>query len=83
MMQVFVIREEIEEAQDEEDLNPILMDIETKYADIMDTIKTKFAHTEKDCETSANKEKFAEIAEDLKQAKYWSKIIDEIDLRRE
>ena len=85
MMEVFVIREEIEEAENEEDLNPIQMDIESKYADIMDVIKSKFFDTEKDGidKSSAYNENFVEIAEDLKQAKYWSKIIDEIDLRRE
>ena len=71
MMEVFEIREEIEETQNEEELFPIQVNIQQKYDEVFEKMKDMWAE-----------EKFEEVAETLKEAKYWEKILSEIEERK-
>ena len=71
MMEVFEIREEIEETQNEEELFPIYVNIQQKYDEVFEKMKDMWAE-----------DKFEEVAETLKEAKYWEKILSEIEERK-
>ena len=71
MMEVFEIREEIEETQNEEELFPIQVNIQQKYDEVFEKMKDMWAE-----------DKFEEVAETLKEAKYWEKILSEIEERK-
>ena len=72
MLEVFQIREEIEHTGDIEELFPIQIDIQSKYDQVFENIKELFED-----------QKYQEIAERLKEAKYWEKILTEIEERKD
>ena len=72
MMEVFQIRKEIEHTQDIEELFPIQIDIQSKYDQVFENIKEPF-----------DNQKYQEITERLKEAKYWEKILTEIEERKD
>ena len=72
MMEVFQIREEIEQTEEEEGLVPIQIDIQTRYDQVFEDIKELFEN-----------QKYQDIAERLKEAKYWEKILSEIEQRKD
>ena len=62
------MRSELEESQTAEQIQPIYIDVQTRYDDSFKQIEEMFAD-----------QKYTEVADKLKEAKYWEKMLDEID----
>ena len=68
MVEVFQIREEIDECVTEQDLHPLQMDIQQRFQDILEKIEERFSE-----------EDYEGIPDLLTTAKYFEKILEEID----
>ena len=71
-MEIFEIREEIEDAQQATELDAINVDIQTRFDDEIREVNGLFVE-----------ERHQEIVPVIQRMKYWQKIMEEIDSRRE
>ena len=68
IIEVFAIREEIEECETEDQLMQVQIDIQTRFEDIMEEVNNRFEDKE-----------YSGINDLLKKARYWERILEHVD----